>query len=108
MKLSKAQAEVLEEAKRKIDEARQYETYEEYYVKSEPEWRRKDPEEYKTKHPDVWEYYKKNWENRRNGIVLTQCNSRTIRKLEKLGLIEIIEDSCGQYVGVDTIKVLNY
>ena len=84
MKLSKAQSEVLETAKREIDEARQYETYEEYFVKHEAKWRRKDcetPEEYKAKRPNDWEWFKKNWENRRNGIVLTQCNSRTIQKL---------------------------
>lgn len=50
-----------------------------------------------------------------NGIVYTQggnCSIRTLKKLEKLGLIEVLEDNSG--IGTSTgafpskIKVLNY
>ena len=45
----------------------------------------------------------------RNGIdYLCHASSATIRKLEKLGLIEVIYDSAGEAYGFDTIKVLNY
>lgn len=111
MKLSKAQAEVLETAKREIDGARRCETFDEYFVNNEARGFNSScntPEKYKAKYPEDWEELKKYWESKKNGIVLTHCNSKTIQKLEKLGLIEIIEDSCGQYFGIDKIKVLNY
>jgi len=53
-------------------------------------------------------YLKKYWEEHRNGIVLTHCNSRTLAKLEEYGLIKIIEDSNGEQFGIDTVQVLNY
>lgn len=50
-----------------------------------------------------------------NGIVYTQggnCTIRTLRKLEKLGLIEVLEDNSGIGAGIGAfpskIKVLNY
>ena len=54
------------------------------------------------------EVMKKYWEEHRNGIVLTHCNTKTLQKLESYGLIEIIYDSTGEDFGIDTIKVLNY
>jgi hypothetical protein len=45
----------------------------------------------------------------RNGIdFLCHASSATIKKLEKLGLIEIVYDSNGEFYGCDHIKVLNY
>ena len=50
-----------------------------------------------------------------NGMVYTQggdCTIRTLRSLEKMGLIEVIEDNSGIGTGVGAfpskIKVLNY
>ena len=50
-----------------------------------------------------------------NGIVYTQggnCTIRTLRKLEELGLIEVLEDNSGIGTGggafPTTVRVLNY
>lgn len=51
----------------------------------------------------------------RNGIVYTQggnCTMRTLKKLEQLGLIEVLEDNSGIGTGFGAfpskVKVLNY
>jgi hypothetical protein len=103
-KLSKAQQEVMDHAKRKIDKARSmdYPTWlkasDSYYDYHEKQWKKAVEEG----------YLKEYWEDARNGIVLTHCNSKTLWKLEEFGLIEIIEDSTGDRCGIDTVKVLNY
>ena len=50
-----------------------------------------------------------------NGIVYTQggnCNIKTLKKLEKLGLLEILEDNSGIGTGFGAfpskVKILNY
>ena len=91
MKLSNAQQKVMDEAKETIDYARTHTLY---------EWAggiESFAEDYK-------EYY----ENNRKGIVLTRCNSKTLEKLENLGLIEILYDSKNKKDGIDHVKVLNY
>lgn len=101
-KLSKAQQEVMNEAYKDIDRARAL-TY--------PEWFRETYHCFQESKVDGLiekEHLKKYWENERNGIVLTHCNSRTIRKLAELGLVEIVRDSSGESFGIDTIKILNY
>lgn len=111
MKLSEAQTRVIEKAKRDIDLARECDTYEEYFMKYEaPHCNAayNTPEKFKAKDLDSWNWYKKGWEDHKDGIVLTHCNSRTLVKLEQYGLIEIITDSNGQEYGIDKIKVLNY
>ena len=54
---------------------------------------------------DYIEKYGKYYENSKKGIVLTQANLRTLKALERLNLIEIIEDG-GSYIY--SIKILNY
>ena len=115
MKLSKAQTEVMERAKKDIDKARAMD-YPEWLRETDhyfqvPKWADGELKEYideRWRKAVEEEYHKKYWEDERNGIVLTHCNSRTLAKLEQLGLIEIIEDSNGQTFGIDTVKVLNY
>ena len=51
------------------------------------------------------ETYSAYYEREKEGIVLTQCNSRTLKKLECIGMIEIIKDGRSH---IDTIKVLNF
>lgn len=124
MKLSKAQNEVFEKAKNDIDFARSHTIREwaqketgytddviedlvsrYYQYVSTPEEMREICEN-RIQHyiESVGKYY----EDKKNGIVLTMCNSRTLKKLEEYGLIKIIEDSNGSHFGIDTVKVLNY
>ena len=100
-KLSKAQQEVMDKAKKDIDDARKME-YPEWLI-SHVNIRKNSLEKCVAEG-----YLKDSWEERRNGFALTMCNSRTLKKLEEFGLIEIIEDTNGQHCGIDVIKVLNY
>lgn len=111
VKLSTAQQKVLDKGKSEIDRARQYGTYEEYFIAVEaghwgPQYN--TPEKFKMRDIDKWNIYKGYWEREKIGIVLTQCNSRTIQRLQELGYIEIIKDSKGQLHGIDRVKILNY
>ena len=113
MKLSKAQAEVMNKAKEAIDLARSLD-YPEWlrttvHCYQAPDWADEELKEHVDKR---WKkaveekYLYEYWENARNSIVLTHCNSRTLKKLESYGLIEIIKDSTGEDFGIDTVKVL--
>ena len=111
MKLSKAQERVMQDAKQKIDNARACETFEEYFTKhiapyNNGAW--KTIESYQTKDPEALAHHIQFWNNEKDGTVLCEADSRTIRKLEELGLIKIIYDSTGDALGSDTIKLLNY
>ena len=111
MKLSKAQEKVLSGAKMDIDKARACETFEEYFNKHlGPRMNHlyDTPDKYMARDMKNWNRMRKYWEMDKEGIVLTHCSSKTIEKLEKLGLIEILYDSNGEYWGMDRIKVLNY
>lgn len=106
MKLSKAQAKVIELAKKDIDTARKYDTYDEY-LRNE-NWLvtegRYSVEEYKRYFPGGEKF----WNAERNGIARTYCNTKTLKKLEEYGLIEIVYDSTGERWGLDEIKVIGY
>lgn len=125
MKLSKAQQEVMDKAKAKIDFARnhtvrEWSIYENFgvldineccFVKNYERYGWSKEKATAVAEEEVNSYinnYSKYYEDNRNGIVLTHSNSRTIRRLEDLGLIEIIWDACGESYGIDTIKILNY
>lgn len=109
MKLTTAQQNVLDIAKNEIDMARNM-TYDEWLLKTQCHnnqdlynyWYRDNPEAKQR----MFKYY----ENEKNGIVLTHCNSRTLEKLQALGLIEIIHDSKNDKTsyGIDHVKILNY
>lgn len=117
MKLSKAQQEVLNEAKARIDYARKHDFYDWYRNgyswfrdksnEAIDEWLAKnDATEHKI---GGTEYATKHYEMNKAGIdYLCHASSLTIRKLESLGLIEIIKDSAGEYYGFDVIKIVNY
>ena len=105
MKLSMAQIKVLESAKRSIDKARAYENFEEYQGATDPYCRGRGGAEYVRAHMEYYEPYRHYWEEAKEGVTLIFANSRTIKALEKAGLIEIIQDG-GIYP--DRIKVLNY
>lgn len=98
-KLSKAQERALERAKEKIDKARS-QTLEQYISESGVRVGGIFP----------YEWFKERYNKARNGIVCVNSTLPTLKKLEELGLIEIVDideyRSCGR-VG-DNIKVLNY
>ena len=96
MKLTKVQKETLEFCKHQIDEAR-----------------KQIIELKKVKKRDLM--HAKQILDAQNGIVLTQggnCNIKTLRKLEELGLLEIIQDNSGIGTGFgafpSVVKILNY
>lgn len=100
-KLSKAQQAVMDQAKKDIDDARKMEYPE--WLESHSSIRKDCLEKYVAEG-----YLKDSWEERKTGVVLTHCNSKTLVKLEEMGLIEIIRDSNGDTYGIDIVKVLNY
>ena len=98
----------MQQAAREIAIARKYETYEEYFteVQSKHGSYLYGSEQYKAQDIALWNRMKKYWENEKKGIVLTHAASATLRKLESLGLIEIIFDSAGQHYGIDSIRII--
>lgn len=109
MKLSKAQEDVLNRAKQEIDKARACKDFADYYEKYEKLFIKYDTvEDFKNGSPEYYENVKRGYEKQVDGIAGVHCNTRTIKKLEELGLIEILYDSTGSAVGLDEIKVLNY
>lgn len=95
-KLTRTQAETIEFCKKQIDEAR-----------------RQTIDTSKVKKRDY--IAAKSILDARDGIVYTQggnCSIRTLRKLEELGLIQILEDNSGIGTGFGAfpskVKVLNY
>lgn len=125
MRLSKAQAKVLEYAKTTIDFARTHSPREwaEKQTGITPDYVQRAVEADKYHHgrerliqmyeDRVQSYMKrfgKYYEANKRGVVLcgSATNSRTLRKLADLGLIAILHDSCGERIGIDEIQVLNY
>lgn len=107
-KLSKTQQEVLETAKRDINKARTLDYPEwlkeiNHFYAGNTEYQKKCYKEALER-----EEMKRYWENERNAIVFTHCSSHTIRALERMGLIEIIEDSVETGGSIDVVKILNY
>lgn len=111
MKLSKAQQKIIDESKERIDIARSYGTFEEYFNSYESKYYNNNyntAEKLKKRNPKLFEGCKEWWENNIRGIVLVSANSRTLYRLVELGLIEIIYDAKNEIYGCDTIKLLNY
>ena len=119
MKLSKAQQEVLEHAKMVIDYARTHSFYDWFrwnnrsYMNidkmSDEEICRLVDQWTAENYIGNWEYQLTRYQWNRDGIDYTcHASSKTIQKLEALGLIEIIHDSNGEYFGFDVIRILNY
>ena len=111
MKISKAQENILIESKASIDRARKYKTYEEYFINEKAKYCNSaynTPEKYKHEDINGWNKNIKYWEQTKNAIVLTSCNTKSLLKLESLGLIQIIYNSNNEVNGIDHIKILNY
>lgn len=115
MKLSKAQQMVIDTAKERIDFARAHTFYEWYRRDSHWSIQEMTDEEIDAHLGKVQEYigskkyYEERYNMNRDGIdYLCRANSKTIKKLEDLGLITIIYDSNGETYGFDRIKINNY
>ena len=119
MKLSKAQQAIMDQAHREIDFARTH-TLEEWAEKQRNVPDKDSPagKWYIEKYGEVeFEKYRRNCireyaetygeyhEREKNAIVLCMANTRTIEKLEKLGLIRIIKKGGSS---PDSIEILNY
>lgn len=109
-KLSKYQEEILNEAKREIDEARACKDVYEYVIKHS-----NMQDEYKynlDKYPKVLKNYTRWFEDRKAGIVMVNSRIATLQKLEELGFIKILElDNSRKATGsivIDKIQILNY
>lgn len=103
-KLSNAQAKVLERAKKDIDEARSMNFYD--WMRKSSYRRDMTDDEIDNIHDIEW--YREYYEQNKSGIAYTYCNGKTIEKLEKLGLIEIIYNGTNKRNPIDHVKVLNY
>lgn len=107
----------MDEAKRDIDEARALGFIEWYRIHCSY-WKYKEMSDdelvSELKRKVCWkgttefEYWTNVYEGRKAGNVLTSCNSRTLYKLQEMGLIEILRDSTGDHFGIDEVKILNY
>ena len=119
MRLSKAQQVIIDQAHREIDFARTH-TLEEWAEKrknvpnKDHPWAKWYIEKYgdvefeKYRRDRIREYaetYGKYYEREKNAIVLCTANTRTLKKLEELGLIRIIREGGSS---PDTIEILNY
>lgn len=114
MKLSKAQQQVMDRAKAKIDTARSYAEFDTYFeeveIKNGSYNNCSDTaDKFRENNPRIYEHHRKIWEEEKDGIVLTMgVNSRTLYKLQEMGLIEILEDGKNRHFGIDRIKIANY
>lgn len=111
IKLSAAQQKVMDKAYKDIQAARECATVEEWFIKYIASIYNSDyntPEKQKEKNINRWNnVIVKAYNDRRQGIVLTHCSSKTLEKLEKLGLIKICHDSKGEHYGIDEIQILD-
>lgn len=104
MKLSEAQKEIIEKAHNDIDFARTHTLIE--WATKNLGYLGRELKEYEIDRIESYANdYKKYYEREKNGIVLCRANSRTIKKLEEIGLVEILNDGRNF---PDTLKILNY
>lgn len=110
IKLTPAQQKVMDRAYKDIDDARNNDFYGWFNIGYNNTLTKEEIDErverWNNRYND--NYHHETYENRKKGIVLTHCNTKTLRKLEEMGLIKIIEDSTGTQFGLDVVQVLNY
>lgn len=110
MKLSTAQKKVIDDATAKIDFARSHNFYDWYrHAYNCATYSDSDIDDHVAKwdckYPRLAGYHHKNYERYINGEAVVTANTRTLKRLEMIGLIEIVEEG-GMYP--DWIKVINY
>lgn len=109
MKLSKAQTKVMETAKSNIDEARSINFHDWYRIHFNSKGESDDQIDEKIakdeKAYNMEGYYHGRYEEERNGITLVMANTKTLKKMVEMGLIELVEEG-GFYP--DKIRIINY
>lgn len=108
MELSKTQQRVIDGLRKIIDEARSYETAEDYFDATNNNntlWN--TAEKVKSRDMKMWETEVTWWNRKRDGIYLIGEKTETVRKLEALGLIEVIEWP-KRKGGYELVRLLNY
>lgn len=111
-KITKAQENVLNRAKERIDFARSHNFYD-WYMRRATNYERINIHNLDEldKHlsnrygRDLRQAYINDYENERKGITIVLSNTRTIKALERLGLIRIINEGGSS---IDTIEVIGY
>lgn len=109
-RLSTTQQKVLDLAHKEIQEARESKDLNDYYIKYQARYYKNyTPEELADRWPESWELVEKWYNLHLQGIVLTHTGGPTIKKLEALGYIKILEDSTGRgSYSSDVVQVLNF
>jgi len=95
MKLTKTQSRIMARIETEIQQARSCETIEEYftkYVACRVNSAYNTSEKYKAGYLNGWNNQIEWWQQKKSGIVCINEDSRSIKALERLGLIEIISD----------------
>lgn len=92
MKLSKAQIRAIEDAKREIEKARSFDTFEEYEGEHNSYARGRGGAEFVRANIEEFERYRIYWERYRQGDVLTSAGKNTIEALVRMGIF-----SCPEY-----------
>ena len=112
IKLTPAQQKVMDRAYKDIDDARNNDFYGWYNLAYNCDHTKEVIDEhienFEKRFPGLKNYHHETYEETKNGRVLTHCNTKTLRKVEEMGLIKIIEDSTGTQFGLDVVQVLNY
>lgn len=95
-KLSATQEKALAHIRQQVEEARQCSTYEEYFQAHDSKYlRRMTVEEFRDQYPQDYELHVKWWKDHQAGLALVQASGPTVKKLEALGYIRIVEDTTG-------------
>lgn len=112
-KLSKTQQKVLNEIRKDIASAKQFDNFKDFWMAqkigyasgSEAYEKLKALYEERYTTLDIEETYKKYWLDELNNITLTVCSSSTLRALKNQGYIEIIHDAG---TGVYAVKLIKF
>lgn len=99
-RLSKAQENAIADAKRQIDDARAYETFEEYEGETNRWCKNHGGAEYVRNNIERYEEYRKYYEERRKGNALVTCGKNTIEALVKMGVFTVVDYDKNRKQGV--------
>ena len=110
MKYSKAQQRAIDDAKRDIDTARAYNTFEEWEGETNSFCRARGGADYVRENIERFECYREYYERYRAGDVLTNAGKNTIEALVRMGVFSVEEYSNYRNGGcvLDWVHLNNY